>query len=123
MNKKLILALLSTSTIFTSLLSTLAIVNPAQATERLLHTRDGRACITHPHGSTSFVCIRASEATSVPANVPSSTIATVETTDEKIAMLDFTVEESDAAIDLFGCDCAYCVNILRQLRGSGNLVY
>ncbi|HLO89083.1 MAG TPA: hypothetical protein VK203_29315 [Nostocaceae cyanobacterium] len=123
MNRKLILALLSSSTIFTSLLSTLAIVNPAHAAEKLLYTRDGRACITHPHGSTSFVCIRASQAASVPNSVPSLTTATVETTDEKIAMLDFTEEESDAAIDLFGCDCAYCVNILRQLRGTGNLVY
>ncbi|HLP89647.1 MAG TPA: hypothetical protein VK184_13780 [Nostocaceae cyanobacterium] len=120
MNRKLILGLLSTSAIFTSLLSTLAIVNPAQATERIVHTGKGRSCITHPHGSTSFVCIR----NPIAANTePRTEIATVETTDEKIAMLDFTIEESDAAIDLFGCDCAYCVNILRQLRGTGNLVY
>lgn len=38
-------------------------------------------------------------------------------------LLDFTEEESDAAIKLFGCDCPYCLNSLRQLTGTGNLVY
>ncbi|AUB37281.1 hypothetical protein COO91_03219 [Nostoc flagelliforme CCNUN1] len=38
-------------------------------------------------------------------------------------MLNFTEEESDAAIQTFGCDCPYCLNSLRQLRGTGNLVY
>jgi hypothetical protein len=30
---------------------------------------------------------------------------------------DFTEEESNAAVTLFGCDCPVCVNALRQLRG------
>lgn len=65
MNKKFLLTLLSSSTIFTSLMSTLTVVHPAYAaatmTQRLVHTNDGRTCITHPHGNTSFVCIRDSE--------------------------------------------------------------
>ncbi|MEA5597223.1 hypothetical protein [Rivularia sp. UHCC 0363] len=31
--------------------------------------------------------------------------------------LEFTDEESDAAIALFGCDCPSCLNAMRQMRG------
>ncbi len=54
MNKKLILNLLASSSIFTSLMSTLGIINPAHASvnlnQRLMHTSDGRTCITNLHG-------------------------------------------------------------------------
>jgi hypothetical protein len=42
---------------------------------------------------------------------------------KNIASVEFTEEESDAAIAKFGCDCPACINSLRQLRGTGNLVY
>ncbi|MBW4688958.1 MAG: hypothetical protein KME40_28670 [Komarekiella atlantica HA4396-MV6] len=124
MNRKLILNLLSSSSIFVSLMSTLAVFNPAHAniTQRLMHTQDGRTCITNPHGGTDFVCIRDSERKQAYSSTRSSTIAT-SVSDENIAMLNFTDEESDAAIKLFQCDCPYCINSLRQLRGTGNLVY
>ncbi|MFN6517521.1 MAG: hypothetical protein RMY29_023980 [Nostoc sp. CreGUA01] len=125
MNRKLILNLLSTSTIFASLMSTLGVLNPAHANtiQRLMHTQDGRSCITNPHGGKDFVCIRNSE-TKQPftSQQRSSTIVT-SVSEENVAMLDFTEEESEAAINLFACDCPYCVNSLRQLRGTGNLVY
>ena len=122
MNRKLILNLLSGSTIFASLISTLGIINPAHATitQRLIHTKDNRSCITHPHGGYTFVCIRDAN-TKQPSETRSS--ITTGQSDENVAMLNFTEEESDAAITLFGCDCPYCVNSLRQLRGTGNLVY
>ncbi|RCJ28226.1 hypothetical protein A6S26_11855 [Nostoc sp. ATCC 43529] len=124
MNRKLILNLLSTSTIFTSLISTLGVLNPVHAsmTQRLMHTQDGRSCITNPHGGKDFVCIRASQTNQPNTSKRSSTIVT-SVSDENIAMLDFTEEESEAAINLFACDCPYCINSLRQLRGTGNLVY
>lgn len=31
--------------------------------------------------------------------------------------LEFTDEESDASVTLFGCDCPACLNALRQIRG------
>lgn len=31
--------------------------------------------------------------------------------------LEFTDEESDASVSLFGCDCPACLNALRQIRG------
>lgn len=123
MNKKLILSLLSSSTIFASLMSTVAIVNPAHAAQRLIHTKDGRSCITHPHGGTTFVCIRVSQANQASRPKPGETLSSMQPSDSNIAMLDFTEEESDAAIKLFTCDCPYCLNSLRQLRGTGNLVY
>lgn len=32
--------------------------------------------------------------------------------------LDFTDQESDAAIERYGCDCAGCINAVRQLQGK-----
>ncbi|MBW4673147.1 MAG: hypothetical protein KME52_03595 [Desmonostoc geniculatum HA4340-LM1] len=125
MNRKLILNLLSTSTIFASLMSTLGVLNPAHAsiTQRLMHTQDGRSCITNPHGGKDFVCIRDSERKQPYTSQQRSSTIVTSVSDENIAMLDFTEEESEAAIKLFACDCPYCINSLRQLRGTGNLVY
>ncbi len=33
-------------------------------------------------------------------------------------MLEFTDQESDASIERYGCDCAGCLNALRQLQGK-----
>lgn len=126
MNKKLILNLLAGSSIFTSLMSTLMIINPAHAnsniTQRLVHTNDGRTCITNPHGMKDFVCIRDSER-DPKASPPQSMVISAQPSDSTVAELNFTEEESDAAIRIFKCDCPFCLNSLRQLRGTGNLVY
>ncbi|MBD2525144.1 hypothetical protein [Nostoc sp. FACHB-133] len=128
MNKKILLNLLSTSSIFVSMMSTLVAFHPAHAsggsiTQRLMHTEDGRTCITNPHGGKDFVCIRDSERKKpYTSSARSSTIVT-SVSDQNVAMLNFTEEESDAAIRVFGCDCPLCINSLRQLQGTGNLVY
>ncbi|BBD68021.1 hypothetical protein NIES4072_46670 [Nostoc commune NIES-4072] len=126
MNKKILLNLLSTSSIFMSMMSTLVAFHPAHAstsiTQRLLHTEDGRTCITNPHGGKDFVCIRDSERKQPYTSARSATIVT-SVSDQNIAMLNFTDAESDRAIQLFGCDCPLCINSLRQLQGTGNLVY
>ena len=127
MNKKILLNLLSTSSIFVSMMSTLVAFHPAHAsgsiTQRLLHTEDGRTCITNPHGGKDFVCIRDSERKKpYTSSARFSTIVT-SVSDKNIAMLNFTDEESDRAIQVFGCDCPLCINSLRQLQGTGNLVY
>ncbi|WP_081603010.1 hypothetical protein [Fortiea contorta] len=126
MNKKITLNLLASSSIVTSLISTLGIINPAHAsvnlTQRLLHTNDGRTCISNPHGFKNFVCIRDSERDS-KAPAPKSMVITDQPSDSTIAELNFTDEESEAAISLFKCDCPFCINSLRQLRGTGSLVY
>ncbi|MBD2493617.1 hypothetical protein [Nostoc sp. FACHB-280] len=126
MNKKLVLNLLSSSAIFTSLMSTLAVI-PAHAsvnlTQKLMHTNDGRTCITNPHGLKDFVCIRDSERDPKAPPAPKSMVVSSTPSNVDIAELNFTDEESDAAIRIFKCDCPYCINSLRQLRGTGNLVY
>ncbi|QKQ75430.1 hypothetical protein [Nostoc sp. TCL240-02] len=127
MNKKILLNLLSTSSIFVSMMSTLVAFHPAHAsgsiTQRLMHTEDGRTCITNPHGGKDFVCIRDSERKKpYTSSARSSTIVT-SISNQNVAMLNFTDEESDAAIRVFGCDCPLCINSLRQLQGTGNLVY
>jgi hypothetical protein len=126
MNKKLILNLFASSSIFTSLISTLGIINPAHAgvniTQQLIHTNDSRTCITNPHGMKDFVCIRDSER-DPKAAPPKSMVVSAQPSDSTVAILNFTEEESDAAIRIFKCDCPFCINSLRQLRGSGSLVY
>ncbi|HEY9803320.1 MAG TPA: hypothetical protein V6D25_23450 [Leptolyngbyaceae cyanobacterium] len=115
------------SSIFTSLISTLGVINPAHAnvnlTQRLIHTNDGRTCITNPHGLKDFVCIRDTERDPKSAPPPKSMVVSSRPSDNTVAELDFTDEESEAAIRIFKCDCPYCINSLRQLRGTGNLVY
>jgi len=127
MNKKLVLNLLSSSAIFTSLMSTLAAINPVHASvnlnQRLMHTNDGRTCITNPHGLKDFVCIRDSERDPKASPIRTSISVSAQPSDSTVGELNFTDEESEAAIRLFKCDCPYCINSLRQLRGTGNLVY
>ncbi|GAB1542007.1 hypothetical protein NUACC21_46800 [Scytonema sp. NUACC21] len=123
MNKKLILNLLSSSSIFVSLMSTLGIISPTHAanTQKLIHQNDS-TCIISPHAVNKLVCIRDSERKLPPGEAPASTVTTGQAA-QNVASLEFTDEESDAAIQLFGCDCPACINSLRQLRGTGNLVY
>lgn len=41
----------------------------------------------------------------------------VKRTPEGHLILEFTEEESNAAIEMFGCDCVNSINALRQIRG------
>ncbi|MDZ8032539.1 MULTISPECIES: hypothetical protein [unclassified Nostoc] len=127
MNKKILLNLLSSSSIFVSMMSTLVTFHPAHAsgsiTQRLMHTQDGRTCITNPHGGNDFVCIRDSERKKPYTSSGRSSTIVTSVSDQNVAMLNFTDEESDMAIKVFGCDCPLCMNSLRQLQGTGNLVY
>ncbi len=126
MNKKLILNLFASSSIFTSLISTLGVINPAHASDniiqRLIHTNDNQTCITNPHGMKDFVCIKDSER-DPKAAPPKSMVVSAQPSDSTVRVLNFTEEESDAAIRIFQCDCPFCINSLRQLRGTGSLVY
>lgn len=131
---KLVLTLLSTSTVFSSLLSVLAMVNPAHAAEPFPRTLDALTC-QQPALAKNLVCMRLSQAVNVPdSTVPASTeMVTFDNSESGIpipvemvtpddsaaepAMLEFTEEESDAAIAQYGCDCIVCINSIRQMRG------
>jgi hypothetical protein len=68
-----------------------------------------------PHSAPhKFVCERRKNPSAV-ANA--NQVERVQVAPEKVTELNFTDEESDTAIALFGCDCPSCLNSLRQMRG------
>ncbi|MBR8835706.1 MAG: hypothetical protein DSM106950_17240 [Stigonema ocellatum SAG 48.90 = DSM 106950] len=124
MNKKLKLALLASPTIFTSLLSMVAVVNPAHAYSPVIRMKDGEACIRHPHVSyNKFVCMRGTQTNHVSRSTSASQVNPAQPSNKNIPMLNFTEAESDQAIALFGCDCPYCMNALRALQNQAPMVY
>jgi hypothetical protein len=118
MNKKLALALLSSPTIFGSMLSMVVTVNPVHAAEPLTSATDSPSCISNSPAS-RLTCARFSQTTQI-ASAGSSTeaqVASFDSSSSEPPMLNFTEEESDAAVQLFGCDCIVCINAIRQMRG------
>ena len=111
---KLLLTLLVSPTLFGSVMSLSGIANPAQIGETPGQPADSPNCVRSPH-TQRLTCVR------LPAKAAASTskprISWQRPADEQTAMLDFSEEESDAAVALFGCDCPLCINSLRQLRG------
>ena len=107
-------------------MSVLGIVNsPAHAAQRVLLTTDGRSCISHPHGGISVVCARVSQSQRklIASRATDTQVVSANPSEGEGMMLDFTEEESNAAIKLFTCDCPYCINALRALRGQEQMVY
>jgi len=110
---RLLLTLLVNPTLLGFLMSLNVMVNPVRA-----ETPDGPTnapnCVKSPH-TQRLTCLRLPAKTA--ASNSKAAIRWQRPGDEPIAMLDFTEEESDAAVALFGCDCPVCINSLRQLRG------
>ncbi|MEK0187891.1 hypothetical protein, partial [Microcoleus anatoxicus] len=110
---KLLLTLLVSPTLFGSVMSLNVMVNPVRA-----ETPDGPTnaanCVKSPH-TQRLTCVRLPGKAAAVNSKPK--ISWQRQGDEPIAMLDFTEEESDAAVALYGCDCPLCLNSLRQLRG------
>ena len=123
MNRKLILAAISSPTLIGSLMAlatTVSSIPQAEATEAPLVN----SCLIPLHGKLygKLTCQKITreamaarnareaeqlKAAKQPRQVP-------EVMPEK---LEFTDEESDAAVALFDCDCPSCLNMLRQMRG------
>ncbi|MEH2090969.1 hypothetical protein [Nostoc sp.] len=116
---KFILSLLSSPVLISSLLSMGVMLNHAQAMEPEsgAKTTDRLSCIRNKH-KVGLVCARAS----VLAQIPNYQ-REIEFSQEDAPMLEFNDEESNVAIDLFGCDCPACINSLRQMRGAIPLIY
>ena len=72
-----------------------------------------KACVRHPKLA-KFFCAEAQQLENVRKNVPE--IDPVDRPEE--ALLDVTDEESDTAVELFGCDCIASINCLRRLRNQ-----
>jgi hypothetical protein len=117
MNKKFALALLSSPALFASMMSLVVMttqpVRASQATDRDVKVTN---CIESPHSADHhLVCQRVSK-TALAARKSEVTVAQAQP--NPVTELQFTDEESDASIALFGCDCTVCLNSLRQLRGQ-----
>jgi hypothetical protein len=111
---RLLLTLLVSPTLFGSLMSLSAIANPAQIGETPSQSTDSPKCVRSPH-TQRLSCVRLPIKTAAANSQPK--ISWQRPADEQVAMLDFSEEESDAAVAMFGCDCPVCINSLRQLRG------
>lgn len=119
MNRKFILSLLSTPALFASMMSMVMMTRPAHANQTVTPAGTHLSCIRSPHSATpKQVCIQVSD-TPTSTVKPETQVALAQPNqpDE----LQFTEQESDEAIQLFGCDCPGCLNALRQLRGLAPL--
>ncbi len=114
MNRKFILALLSSPVLFMSVLSTVMMTRPADASQ-ITHPDINTACIPSPHTAThTLVCIKVNNKT---ASASRSQIIATQIPPNQITELKFSDQDSDEAIKLFGCDCPACLNAARQLNG------
>ncbi|MEG3894425.1 MULTISPECIES: hypothetical protein [unclassified Microcoleus] len=111
---KLLLTLLVSPTLFGSVMSLSAIANPAQIGETPGQPADSPNCVRSPH-TQRLTCVRLPAKAAAANSKPR--ISWQSPDGQPVAMLDFSEEESDAAVALFGCDCPLCINSLRQLRG------
>lgn len=117
MNKKFALTLLSSPALFASMLSMVMMTQPARADQTVAPGANPSSCVRSPNTATPrLVCTRVS-------NTPASTTkpkvnAPQNSQQNETTELEFTEEESDAAIALYGCDCPACINGVRQMRGQ-----
>jgi hypothetical protein len=113
MNRKFALTLFSTPALFASVMSMVMTTQAVQANEVI--QQGSLSCMRSSHSAQQkFVCERRQNQNTVTAANQEST---VEVASNKVTELNFTDEESDTAIALFGCDCLSCLNSLRQMRG------
>jgi hypothetical protein len=75
-------------------------------------TQDGKFCID---AHARLVCVKSSQ---IASNTPKASLIAKAQAEAKNpdAFINFTDEESDGAIAIFGCDCPACIRSLRQLR-------
>ncbi|MEM7555570.1 MAG: hypothetical protein AAF378_16020 [Cyanobacteria bacterium P01_A01_bin.84] len=121
MNKKFILTLLSSPTLYASLVSLLAMINPAYAGTQSIKIQAEQTCIDNPHGY-NLVCARVPKKQEI-ARIPVAQKTPAQALPDDVVEVKFTEEESDSAIDLFGCDCPSCLNALRGMRGQEPVVF
>jgi hypothetical protein len=120
MNKKLALVLLSSPTVLGSMLSMVMTVNPAHAAEPGTSVKDSVSCVSSPQTS-RLTCVRLSQTTQIASIADTTEVQTASNassaSDSEPKTLEFSEEESEAAVQMFGCDCIVCINAIRQMRG------
>ncbi|MEM1393149.1 MAG: hypothetical protein AAGG00_07605 [Cyanobacteria bacterium P01_H01_bin.150] len=113
MNKKFFLTLLSSPVLFSSMVSMAVFTQPASANETVNPTPSRFSCgrkATVAVANPSVGCTRMRRNSTPEVNGQNGL-------NPEVPELEFTDEESDASVALFGCDCPACLNALRQIRG------
>jgi hypothetical protein len=110
--KRLFLALLTSPVLAGSTFFYLSLLSPLQAAEPNM-TSESQVCVWSSHSQSNLICTRVKDIVRVKAQ-PTIDLAT--NPQDSPEALEFSEEESNAAIALFGCDCPLCVNSMRQLR-------
>ncbi|RUR80253.1 hypothetical protein ACF3DV_00810 [Chlorogloeopsis fritschii PCC 9212] len=116
MNKKFALTLLSSPVLFASMLSMLMIAHPARANQTVNSSEARLSCVRNSHSvSSRFGCAQVTRTNAITSKPEVKVQQNNDSGD--IKELNFSEEESDAAIAMFGCDCPVCLNAIRQMRG------
>jgi hypothetical protein len=116
---KLSLVLISSSALLAAALQYLFVDSPAAASQKNTAQNDLPQSFGSRHLSL-FTCPKADCTGNYHLAITERLIASKKSTISKpqdLPELDFTDEESDAAIAKFGCDCPRSINTLRQTRG------
>jgi hypothetical protein len=143
---KFLLTLFSSPALFASVISMVMMTQPSQANQTVDAAGNRLSCIQSPHSATKkMVCIRVSnniayastpgvkpaqaqpeqgkvvEFTAPQAQLEQGRVVEFAAVQKELPELQFTDEESETSIKLFGCDCPPCLNALRQMRGLPGL--
>ena len=109
--KRFLLLFLSAPTVLSAILPLVTATAPAQAAGT--KPASDKFCV---NAHARLVCVKSSQL--AKKDSPKSTLIAKAQAEAKNpdAFVNFSDEESDAAIATFGCDCPACIRSLRQLR-------
>jgi hypothetical protein len=114
MNKRFLLSLLASPTVLASMVSMMAMANRVNAAELVTQPANSVSCGS-PRAA-QFTCVRVAQADTTTSQAAKPTVGDTQQQENPDA-LEFTEEESDAAIAKYGCDCPACINGIRAMRG------
>lgn len=117
MNKKFFLTLLSSPVLFSSIVSMAVFAQPASANETVIPTNSAPKPFSCGRKAPVAVATPSVGCTRMRRNSTSDMSGQRGLRPGELPELEFTDEESDASVALFGCDCPACLNALRQIRG------
>ncbi|WP_033365019.1 hypothetical protein [Mastigocladopsis repens] len=116
MNRKFVLSLLSSPVLFSSILSLGMMTQPARANQTVNPAANNLSCVRSPHQATPrLTCSRVNN--TAGSSVVEFAAPSQGEQNQIAEELEFTDEESEAAIAKYGCDCVACINGIRQMRG------
>jgi len=115
--KRFLLLFLSAPTVLSIILPIVTNAQPALAESAKSGMQD-KFCV---NAHARLVCVKSSQLAS--SNTPQSTLIAKAQAEAKNpdAFINFSDEESDGAIAVFGCDCPNCIRSLRQIRIMGQV--